>query len=186
MKGKRQEVGGRSVFKNLKLFSKLFTFYFLLFTFIGCETVMRKFSRKPKKEEEPAETMVLVPEEYKAPSMSKEELYRQYFLYWKSWQDELLESLQGRANHKKQIECIDEAISNLSELKPLLNSDKQKELDAYINQLRELKTLITKDLYGNNIDDNRLATERLKRNILRDFSYNKISKDISYETLYQK
>jgi len=152
----------------------------------GCETVMRKFTRKPKNEEQPAQTMVLVPEEYKAPQMSKEELYRQYFLYWKSWQDELLESLQGSPNHKKQIGCTDEAINNLSELKPLLNSDKQKKLDVYINQLRELKRLITKDLYGNNITDNREVAERLKRNILRDFSYNKISKDISYGVLYQK
>jgi len=140
----------------------------------GCEAFVRKFTRKPKKEEGPAQTLVFVPEEYKAPQMSKEELYHQYFLYWKSWQDELSESLQGSANHKKQIGCTDEAIENLSELKPLLNSDKQKELDVYINQLRELKGLITNDLYGNNISNNRLAAERLKRNILRDFSYNKI------------
>jgi len=153
----------------------LLTIYCLLLTtLLGCEAFVRKFTRKPKKENLPQEEMVLQPEEYRAPEMSKEELYRQYFLFWKSWHDELIESLSRDANHKKQIDCADEAIKNLEHLRTLLNEDKQKKLDIYLIQLNDLKGLIIKDLYGNSIASNRQSAERIKRNILKEFSYNKI------------
>jgi len=64
----------------------------LLSVLSGCETMARKFTRKSKKPGQPVQ-MVLAPEEYKGPDMSKEELYRQYFLFWKSWHDELENAL---------------------------------------------------------------------------------------------
>lgn len=155
----------------------LSTFYSLLSTLIGCEAFVRKFTRKPKKEL-PKEEMVLVPEEYKGPQMSKEDLYRQYFLFWKSWQDELITSLSPGANQKKQIDCVEEAIKNLINLKVLLNENTQRELDVYISQLNDLEGLISKDTYGANIINHRQNAERIKRNILRDFSYKKIKKDL--------
>jgi len=150
-----------------------------LVSLIGCEAFVRKFTRKPKKENLPKEEMVFAPEEYKGPQMAKEELYRQYFLFWKSWHDELMNSLSGGANHKKQISCATEAIKNLVNLKTLLNEEKQKKLDIYISQLNDLKELVTKDVYGKNIAGNRQNAERIKSNIIREFSYKKISKDIS-------
>jgi len=135
---------------------------------------MRKFTRKPKKENLSKEEMVLAPQEYKGPDMTKEEIYRKYFLYWKSWHDELISSLSPGANHKKQIDCVGQAVKNLEHLKGLLTEDKKKKLDIYINQLNALQDLITKDVYSSNIVANRSTAERIKRNILRDFSYNKI------------
>jgi hypothetical protein len=116
----------------------------------------------------------MVPEEYKAPVLTKEQLYRQYFLFWKSWQDELITALSPGANHKKQIDCALEAIKNLNSLKALLNEERQKKIDVYINQLSELKELIAKDIYANAVAKSRDTAEQVKRNILRDFSYNKI------------
>lgn len=152
-------------------------FWFLVFS-IGCEAFVRKFTRKPKKENLPRQEMVLVPEEYKSPQMPKEELYRQYFLFWKSWQDELIGSLSAQANHKKQIDCIAQAISNLMNLRTLLNTQRQKQLDVYIGQLNELKESIIQDSYGSNIAGNRQKAERIKRSILQDFSYNKVNSHI--------
>lgn len=159
--------------KNKK-FLLIITVYSLLVTMIGCEAFVRKFTRKPKKENLPREEMVLTPEEYKGPQMTKEELYRQYFLFWKSWQDELINSLSYEANHKKQIACAVEAIKNLMNLRGLLNDQRQKQLDIYIGQLNDLKWLIAKDSYGNNIASNRQKAERIRKNILQKFSYNKI------------
>ncbi len=152
----------------------LSTLYSLLSTLIGCDAFVRKFTRKSKKENLPKQELVLVPEEYKPPKMTKEEVYRQYFLYWKSWHDELINSLSGGASHKKQIDCANEAIKNLEQLRTTLQEVKQKKLDVYINQLKDLNKEIVEDLYGNNISANRLTAERIKRNILRDFFYNKI------------
>jgi hypothetical protein len=50
----------------------------------------------------------------------------------------------------------------------------QKKLDIYIAQLKELHNQISKDLYGNNVITNAQRLERIKRDILRDFSYGKI------------
>ena len=148
--------------------------YFLLSTLIGCDAFVRKFTRKSKKENLPKQELVLVPEEYKPPKMTREEVYRQYLLYWKSWHDELINSLLGNSSNKKQIDCANEALKNLDSLRGTLQEAKQKKLDIYINQLKDLKKEITEDLYGNNISSNRLTAERIRRDILRDFSYNKI------------
>ena len=152
----------------------LSTLYSLLSTLIGCDAFVRKFTRKSQKENLPKQELVLVPEEYKPPKMTKEEVYRQYFLYWKSWHDELINSLSGGVSHKKQIDCANEAIKNLESLRATLQEAKQKKLDVYINQLKDLKNEIAQDLYGNDISVNRLTVERIRRSILRDFSYNKI------------
>jgi len=158
----------------MKLVLRLFTFYFLFFTLMGCDAFVRKFTRKPKKEDLRQEEMVLAPEEYKGPQMTKEKLYRQYFLFWKSWHDELIESLSQHRSQKKQVDCIEEAIKNLVNLKALLNINMQKKLDVYLFELKELQDQISKDLYGNNAIINARSAEHIKRNILRDFSYNKI------------
>ncbi len=165
-----------SRFKVIILICSLCT---LVLGLVGCEAFVRKFTRKPKNENLPKEEMVLAPEEYNGPGMTKEELYHQYFLFWKSWQDELINSLSAGANHKKQVDCTQEAIKNLINLKGLLHQERQKKLEIYISQLNDLKEHIAKDLYGNNIAANRQSAEQIKRNILRDFSYNKVSKDIS-------
>jgi hypothetical protein len=152
----------------------LVTSYSLLVTLIGCEAFVRKFTRKPKKENMPQEQMVIAPEEYKPPIMTKEEKYREYFLYWKSWHDELIESLSSSTNSKRQISCSNEAIKNLEEIRMLLNAEKQKELDVWINQLKDLRDEISSDVYGTNAVRNRGSAERIRRNIMQDFSYPKV------------
>jgi hypothetical protein len=145
-----------------------------LLSAMGCEAFVRKFTRKPKQESLEQEQVVMVPEEYKGQAMGKEELYRQYFLFWKSWQEEFINSLRDRNSHKRQIDCAEEAIKNLSNLKNLLNEEKRKKLDGYIGQCSELKELVVKDLYGSQGTMNAQTAERLKRDIMRDLSYSKI------------
>ncbi|MFA5145493.1 MAG: hypothetical protein WC723_05770 [Candidatus Omnitrophota bacterium] len=145
----------------------------LLVTSMGCESFTRKFTRKSKKDKGTQE-MVLSPEEYKGPQASKEEIYRQYFLFWKSWHDELIEALLQGKSPKKQIDCSQEAINNLVNLKALLHMDMQNRLDVYIGQLKELQDQIKKDPYGSYATMNTRKAERIKMRILRDFSYNKI------------
>lgn len=167
--------------KSLKLKILLFALHLSLFTLLtGCEAFVRKFTRKPKKEEFSRNEIVLAPQEYKAHQMSREEVYRQYFLFWKSWQDELINALNQtnissqNFNQKKCVDCADEALSNLMNLKPLLNEEKQKKMDACIGQLRDLRNSIAKDIYGYKVDIHRQRAERIRRDILRDLSYPKI------------
>ncbi|MFH1458333.1 MAG: hypothetical protein ABIG31_04110 [Candidatus Omnitrophota bacterium] len=152
----------------------LVTSYCLLFTLTGCDAFVRKFTRKPKSQNISEEEMIVAPQEYKGAEMSRQEQYRQYFLFWRSWQDELIVSLQEKRSQKKQMDCIQEAIRNLENLRPLLNQRLQESLERYIEQEKALKDSIGRDVYGSNSSGNSSSAERIKRNILKDFSYSKI------------
>lgn len=147
---------------------------FLLFALFGCDAFVRKFTRKPKKDSGERIEMVLEPEEYKAPPMTPEARYREYFLFWKSWHDELIVSLRPGANHKKQVHCASEAIKSLTGMRSLLKSEAQVRLDSHLNQLRGLEAAVRSDTYGTNSVSHRQKAESIKRRILRDFSYPKI------------
>ena len=167
-------------FENqLKPILKLVIAFWLIINLAGCEAFIRKFTRKPKKENLPQEEMVIAPEEYKAPMLTKEERYREYFLYWKSWQDELIEALFSSTNQKKRTSCANEAIKNLELIRTLLRPEKQKKLDVQIDQLKNLRDAVSTDIYGLNSNQNRVSAERIRRNIIQDFSYPKIKDDLA-------
>jgi len=56
-----------------------------VFTLVGCDAFVRKFTRKPKTQEFPEEEMVLAPEEYEPIALSAAERYQQDFFFWKAW-----------------------------------------------------------------------------------------------------
>jgi len=117
--------------------------------------------------------MVLAPQEYKS-NLTKEEIYRQNFLYWESWQGELVEALLSSRNRKKPLDCALQALKNLQEMSKMLKADTQKKLDVYFNRLQALKDEIAQDIYGTNTSSQRMDAERIRRAVSRDFSYNKI------------
>lgn len=145
---------------------------------VGCESFVRKFSRKPKKDSKVKEEMVLVPEDYSGSGLSKEELYRQYFLFWKSWQDELIVTLSSATPHKRQVDCAKEALKSLHAMNDLLRTGRQEALKAYVSQLNSLLNDVEKDIYGYRKDQNRATAEQIKRNILVHFSYARIKDDL--------
>ena len=154
-------------------FCLLSSVFCLLISVIGCESFARKFTRKSKKTGQAVE-MVLTPEEYKGPNMTKEEIYRQYFLFWKSWQEELINAFVQRSSLKKRIDCGQEALKNLVNMRGLLVALAQKNLDAYIAKTRDLISDMQSDIYGSNDNRNIQKAERLKADIQRVFIYPKI------------
>lgn len=151
---------------------------FLILNLIGCEAFVRKFTRKQKKEKEPEE-LVLAPEEYKPPARTPEEIYRGYFLFWKSWHDELLNALaQESTSQKKRIDCAQEAIKNLSSMKDMLNEPAQKKLNKYVVQLKDLRDSFKQDLYGSNYSRHFQTAERIKLSVIKDFSFAKTRNNI--------
>ncbi|MFA5093048.1 MAG: hypothetical protein WC543_03805 [Candidatus Omnitrophota bacterium] len=146
---------------------------FLLLNLVGCESFARKFTRKNKKSNQPIQ-MVLAPEEYKGPDMSKEELYRQYFIYWKAWQDELINALTQKSSLKKKVDCAQEALKNLVNMKMQLLLEAQKNFDPTLARFSELLTDLNNDVYGNRDNSNRQEATQIKANIMRDFAYAKV------------
>jgi len=161
----------KSDVKKIKFFLKLVTCYLSLVILIGCEALVRKFTRKPKQESAPQDEMVVAPEEYKVLVVSKKEQYRQYFLFWESWHDELIQSFLSTTNQKKYVSCADEAIENLTQMRLLLKPEKQTRLDTYLLRLKQLRGAIINDVYGQNSNAHRYEAETIKRDILRYFSY---------------
>ena len=158
---------------NIKKILSVLLFCFLLLDLLGCEAFTRKFTRKSKKSDAPVE-MVLTPEEYKGPDMSKEEIYRQYYLYWSSWQDELINALVQKASLKKKVDCAQEALKNLVNMKMMLVVEAQKNFDPQITRLNDLLGYIKSDVYGANDSRNLQVAERIKSNIHKGFIYPKI------------
>lgn len=156
----------------------MFLIIVLAIDLVGCDAFVRKFTRKSKKDKIPEE-LVLAPEEYKPPLRSPEEIYRGYFLFWKAWHDELLNALsQETASQKKRIDCAQEAIKNLSNMRDMLGVSSRKKLDKYVIQLQGLCDSLKKDLYGADVSRFFSSAERIKLSIVQDFSYAKIRNDI--------
>jgi len=155
-----------------------FLIFLLIFSLVGCEAFTRKFTRKPKKQDYLIGEVVLEPEEYTEFNMTKEELYRRYFGFWKSWQAELTASLEEGRSKAKKMDCAGEAIKNLVNLRALLDQEKKIQLDGYIDQIKKLNDKISQDPYGADNAANAKVSERIKRDILRDFSYSKIKDNL--------
>lgn len=158
---------------KIKKILTVLLFCFLSLDLLGCEAFTRKFTRKSKKSAATVE-MVLVPQEYKGPEMTKEEIYRQYYLYWGSWQGELINALTQKASLKKKVDCAQEALKNLANMKMMLVADAQKNFDLVIARLNDLLAYIKSDVYGFSDSRNLRVAERIQSDIHKNFVYPKI------------
>ena len=133
----------------------------------GCAGVQRKFTRKKKEE---AKTLPIVTTYDYAKEYRVDELYKKRFLFWKSWQGELIDRMND--TYKKRIECYDELMQNLVEMQKYLNDEKYKELEAFITEIKSVDPDVKKiDL--TNSEKYRIAQvlEKTKRRIDKRFSY---------------
>lgn len=145
-----------------------------MFSLTGCQSFARKFIRKSKgepKKEEP----IFQPQEY--PQMPQEtvQFYKDYFLFWESWADELLSYLSKDANFKKQKECAEQALDNLIKMQSLLNEEKAKALTILVNEFTAVKEAIfSGNLNSASLSSLRNKIERIKSQVRREFIYKKI------------
>ena len=155
----------------------LVTGFWLLVSLTGCEAFVKKFRRKPR--EEKREEPIIQPESYPDVALNKDELYRDYFLFWESWADELVSFLRDNANTKKQKECIQQAMDNLLKMQSLLNEEKAASLDGFVIELTTVKNVLFQS-YLNSADFSYLKNkvERVKARVHRDFVFSKIKKDL--------
>ncbi|MGE5308428.1 MAG: hypothetical protein ACM3OC_05040 [Deltaproteobacteria bacterium] len=142
----------------------------------GCESLVRKFSRKPSEPPKPQE-MVLAPQEYAGQRPENIEMYEQYYLFWRNWHEEFIDALEG-TNRKRQVETVNEAIKNLTGMRSLLNDEGKAKLDAYVRQLEAIRDGVSGDSYGTQAGFHAAQAEKLKRQIIRDFSGRKVKGEL--------
>jgi len=142
----------------------------------GCNSLTKKFVRKPKEPKNHAQSMVLTPEVYPDSRTDKEESYRHYLALWGGWQDALIDSLSDTrlVSQRRELESIQEAINNLVQMQALLVPEKRSVVDGYLRASNALKTDITKDIYGLNRGAARQKAESLKRRISEALQYKQV------------
>ena len=138
----------------------------------GCEAFRKKFVRKPKKKQI---RVVVSPQEY-TPEHSAQEVYKKYFLFWRAWHDELIDSLDAQdANRKKRISSAKKIIENLQQMHGLLIRKKQARLDIFILEQEDiLKELDSYNLsFGKRLRI-KSALNKQRRQIGKEFDYRHI------------
>lgn len=134
----------------------------------GCETMRKKFTRKKKTVKAPRIYQVKKYEKKPTP-----ELYSKHYVFWSSWHSELIKVL-GQ-NHKKDVQCIEQIISNLNDMANILIPEKGALLKTHIDKLEKVREMITKeDLGVGNKHYAIMTLEREERYIKREFSLSKM------------
>ena len=141
-----------------------------VFILTGCADFQKKFIRKKKEYDGPPKYYAVRKYEVH-PSL---ELYEKRYIFWKNWHRELLVDINDE-NRKKAKVDIDQAISNLWDMKYMLVDEKGDELQKCIDQMQELQLQITKQSVNSvNRVKFRRKLDLLMREIKRKFSYRKM------------
>jgi hypothetical protein len=142
----------------------------ILINTAGCsEEWRRKFIRKKKA----VAKKPRIWQEKKYPNAPTEAMYVKHYNYTISWLSELAGDL-GQ-NNKKDLRCIEEALSQAKDMQNCLVREKAKELDKHISRLTEIRDIIKRqDLGQANKDYVRSSIEREERFLRREFYYHKI------------
>jgi hypothetical protein len=142
----------------------------LCISFAGCAGLQRKFTRKKKKEERPVP--VITTYDY-AKDLRVDELYKKHFLYWRTWQDELIERMED--TYKKRIECYDNAVIHLMEIRGYLRDTKAEELEPFLKEIKSIDPDIRKKVLSKSeIYRMRHMLEITRRQIDKRFCYSKV------------
>lgn len=137
---------------------------FIALTLAGCDALQRKFTRK-KKYVKPVPRLYQLKKYDIKPSAA---LYSKHYAYWQSWMSELIQDLGG--NRKKDIRCIEEALSQLHDMQNILVQEKADALEKHIHRLEEVRdTIIKEQLSQYNKSQIIMTLEREDRTIKREF-----------------
>lgn len=151
-------------------FWKLVILLIFLSSSLGCDAFVRKFTREKKREEitEP----VLNPEVKSGLFYDNDTKYRNYFAYWRGWQDELIQAISEPGMKRKQY-CVSQALINLKKMSELLTGEKQAQLNSYIEQMGEIAEEINA---GGVIDANtiRLRLSHIQLSVNKRLHYSKV------------
>jgi dsDNA-binding SOS-regulon protein len=140
----------------------------------GCETLKKKFTRK-RKSQDSQEQVIIVPRDYAAHPVANDLLYKQYFTYWKSWNQELVASFEGNA-HKKIVDCAQQSLLNLQKMASFLKEEKAKELGVFIKKTEDLKAdaEVSQSMVASQLNLLKYRAERILSSVNRGYDLNKM------------
>ncbi|MBU0605879.1 MAG: hypothetical protein KKH77_06285 [Candidatus Omnitrophica bacterium] len=156
--------------RKISVFAMIFL---LAVTLTGCDALQRKFTRK-KKETKPIPRLYQLKKYDVKPSAA---LYSKHYAYWQSWMSELIQDLGD--NHKKDVRCIDEALSQLHDMRNILVQEKADALTKHIRRIEKAREIIIKEgLSQYNKNQVLMTLEREDRIVKSEFTVSRIKNDI--------
>ena len=140
----------------------------ILLNITGCETIKKKFRRKKKTVKAPRIHQLKKYQKKPTPG-----LYKKHFVYWASWNSDLVRLL-GQ-NHKKDIRCSEEIVSNLRDMQAILIPEMADKMEPHIAKLEDVKeTILRGDISPGNKYSIKRTLEKEERIIRREFTYKKV------------
>ena len=142
----------------------------------GCESLPKKFIRKPKEPLHRPAAVYLDEGPYQK-QFSNEYYYKTHFTFWRTWHDDMLDNLTG--NSKKLERTAEESYSHLEQMSRYLKPERKAQLDPLVAEM---------DRYRKRFRDNapsrteaagmRTDLERVRRLVSNDFYYDKVKADV--------
>jgi hypothetical protein len=142
-----------------------------MFGVAGCESLQRKFTRKPKNPG-PAPTPIIQFQDYTR-AMTPLDRYRKHCLMFDYWNHDLLDALGSRPiNPKRYKRSSSESLLELETMRGLLQDEQAQRLDPLIEERAKLN----RQLQDGNVPDPSVSMltrvlEAQSRTIQREFSW---------------
>ncbi len=138
----------------------------------GCESLRRKFTRRPKVHQGP-EPIFALEKEYR-PEFSPEVRYQAHFAYWKAAHGDVLEGL-GQVTQARRMHAMREALKELRAMQALLEGPPVTGLGTLIDEMVVLEArLADPTLDAARLSLMRTTVESLWRRIDRGYDYRKM------------
>ncbi len=154
---------------------------FLVLGLVGCETLPKKFIRK-KKEPLHKPSVVFLDEGASQKQFSNEYYYKTHYTLWKTWHDDMLDSLSG--NSKKLRRASQEAFSNLEQMSRYLQPEKQTQLMILVNEVDGYRKKFEQGSLSQSTENAmRSEIEKTKRLVANDFYYDKVKGELQADVV---
>lgn len=141
----------------------------------GCETVQRKFTRKPKAPTHVASQIYFDEGEY-VKKYSNAYYYKTHYTLWRTWHDEVLGNLTG--NDKKVSRAASESLGHLKQMQNYMKPAKSAEFQVIVNDMEEVIRKLERSTGDSQVGPLRTELERIRRAVGNDFYYDKVKGDL--------
>lgn len=169
------KVGSRQSAVGRRPLQVLLTAYCLLLTAAtGCESMQRKFTRKPKHPQAPP-TPVIHFQDY-TQLITPMDRYRKHYVMFEYWNDGLIQALQFRPLNGKRLKLASaEALTELRTLHALLADDMAQRLAPLLEQRERLTRQLQQGMVSaSDTDTIRRLLEEQARELHRSFYWRQL------------
>ncbi len=144
----------------------------------GCESLQRKFTRKPKRPVALPSPIISFQDYSRA--MTPLDRYRKHYMMFDYWNDELIESLQSPpVNPKRFRRASSEALAELETMRDLMVEEASAKLEPLIEERQQLNTQLHSPAFNASSSLALVRTlEAQTRAIARDFFWRDVQEQV--------